>query len=180
MAARTLVVASLLLSIVAPARAEFCFLDSQRDGTPVIYELGGPVCGGGNRLVFTRRYGPDRVSEKFETFMTESWPGFMGADEKCKSAERGARYMVDCPGSIILGRTVLSGHQVWAFTASCSTFRSRFTAKRSELIAKDGKENTSSEKAMEAINAGESSMSELVGKLIELGQNPPKKACGEQ
>lgn len=176
MAARTLVVASLLLSVVAPARAEFCFLDSQRDGTPVIYELGGPVCGGGNRLVFTRRYGPDRVSEKFETFMTESWPGFMGADEKCKLAEKGARFIVDRPGSIILGKTIMSGHQVWAFKGSCSTFRYKYTAKRAELVAKDGKENTDPEKAMEAIDAGESSMKELVEKLIDIGQNPPKES----
>lgn len=174
MAARTLVAAILLLSAVLPARAEFCFLDSERDGTPVIWELGGPVCAGGNRLIFTRRYGSDRVSEKHETFMTESWPGFMGADEKCRLAEKGAKFIVDRPGSIILGKTILSGHQVWAFKGSCSTFRYKFTAKRADLVAQKGKENTSSEKALEAIDAGESSMKELVAKLIEIGQNPPK------
>jgi len=175
MAVRTLAVAGLLLAAAAPVRAEFCFLDAERDGTPIIYELGGPLCGGGNRLIFTRRYGPDRVSEKHETFLTESWPGFMGSDQKCQYAEKGARFIVDRPGSIIVGRTVLSAHQVWAFKGSCSTFRYKFAAKRSELVARNGKDATTSEKVLEAIEAGESSMSELVDKLIEIGQKPPPK-----
>lgn len=184
MAARTLAVSALTLALAAaalPARAEFCFLDSDRDGNPIVWELGGAQCSGGNRLVFTRRYGPDRTSEKYETYLTDSWPGFMGADEKCAAAEKGARWMTDCPGSIIVGKTVMSGHQIWAFPkGSCSTFRSRFASKKAELAAQNGKDGAASEKALEAVGAGESSMSELVDKLIDLGQKPPAKACYEK
>lgn len=181
MAARTLAVSALLLASALPARAEFCFLDSQRDGTPVVYELGGAQCGGGNRLVFSRRYGSDRYPENHETFLLDSWPMFQRSDVSCAAAERGTRWMTDCPSSVIVGKTVMSGPQFWVFLGGgCSTFRSRFTAKKSELVAQNGKENVTSEQVLKAIDAGESSARDLRDKVIELGQNLPKKRCGEK
>jgi hypothetical protein len=173
MALRYAVAAALVAASSLPASAEFCLLDSKmKSGEPVVVELGGPRCTGGNRLVFTRRYASGAPSEEIETFITDSWPGFMGADAKCRSAAAGAKIVVDRPGSIIIGVTLGSkikfgSHQVWAFKGSCSVFRSR-------LLSKTAEGKAEREDVLEAIGAGKSDMGELVDKLIELGEKPPK------
>jgi hypothetical protein len=171
-APRSLLAAALVVFSALPASAEFCLLESTRSGEPVVYELTAPRCGGGNRLVFTRRYASGGApSEEHETFITDSWPGFMGADEKCRKAAAGAKIVVDRPGSIVIGVTLGSkisfgSHQVWAFKKSCSVFRSRVA----EKVASDPKAER--EDVLKAIGAGESDMGELIDKLIELGEKP--------
>lgn len=180
MASRYAALAVLSLSLASPATAEFCLLEGKSRGEPQIQELRGPRCSGGNRLIFTRRVNSGGYSEEAETFVTDSWPGFMGADKKCKTAEAGAKVVVDRPGSIILGVTLGSkigfpgaGLKVYAFRGSCYSFRSKFAAKLRELKAADAKAEY--EDALEAINAGKSSLSELVDSLIEAGEKPRGK-----
>lgn len=169
MALRTLLVAALFALSALPASAEFCLLESKKSGEPVVYELSSPSCTGGNRLVFTRRQAAGGPSEPIETFITDSWPGFMGADQKCRDASVGARAVVDRPGSIIIGVTLGSkisfgSHQIWAYKKSCYSFRSKLADKTAESPKMER------EDALKAIGAGESDMGELVDKLIELGE----------
>lgn len=170
---RTPLILGLLAVVAAPVRAEFCLMThtSRQDNTPQVFELGGPYCAGGNILRFSRKYGPDRVSQNADQYVTDSWPGFMGADEKCQKAAKGAKAVVDKPGSIVLATTYASAPQVWAFKGSCYSFRSKLSAAWETLKAKEGKDATY-KKAMELAGAGEDSMGSLVDQLIALAEKP--------
>lgn len=160
---KTPLAALLLLAFAAPAAAEFCAFDGGRTEI-VVRRLKGPSCTMENALVFNsaaneNRYGAD---ENKRTFLTDDWPGWGGADQKCATARKSADKLVYSDETYILGKAVLLGPQVWKFNGSCDTFKSRFQSKKASLG-----EKPSHEDVFEAMGAERISMGDLAERLVE-------------
>jgi len=160
---------ALLLLPAVPAAAEFCTFDGSRNEI-VVRKLKDPSCNMENALVFNaaaneNRYGADEIKR---TFVTDSWPGWGGADKKCAAARKSADKLVYSDETYILGKAVLMGPQVWRWNGSCDQLKSRFESKKQSMGDKPSHEDV-----FEALKAERISMGDLAERLVE-GKKPKK------
>ena len=168
---RTPLVALLVLCAL-PASAEFCGFADRKDMAK-FRDLSGPSCRrNSNTLVFEDSSPPysRHLSKDGSTHVTDTWPGFMGDEQKCMFAEKGARILGDkSKESYLLGFAPL-GLQVYLFKGSCSSLKYKFMSKLDELNGSDPKNTDNIEKALEAVGAKYMSVRELASRLIEVGE----------
>lgn len=158
---KKLPLAALLLAFSVPAAAEFCAFDGSRTEI-VVRRLKSPSCTMDNELVFNavaneNRYGAD---ENKRTVLTNDWPDWGGADKQCAAALKSAGNVVYSDETYILGKAVLMGPQVWKFSGSCDTFKSRFQSKKKSMEGKPSHEDV-----FEALGAKRIDMDDLAERL---------------
>lgn len=163
----------LLSLLLAPASAEICYFDGGKGFDPQasFYELGGPACLSGPTLVFTRRYNASRYSENIETRLTDSFPGWGGAEEKCRQAVQGAKQLLDTSSvSYVIGKAVMLGPQVWKYKGGCASFRLKVSDLRREKGKDASYEDLFSAVGAERLGGAVSSdVGNFVDVLIERG-----------
>lgn len=175
---RTSLVALLVLCAL-PASAEFCGFADRKD-MALFRDLSGPSCRrNSNTLVFEDSSPPysRTLSKDGSTYVTDSWPGFMGDEQKCIFAEKGARIIGNkSKESYLLGFAPI-GLQVYRYKGSCSSLKYKFMAKLDQLNASDPKGTDNIENAFEAVGGVRMSVSALASRLIEVGEGgykPPE------
>ena len=164
---KKLPLALLLLACALPAAAEFCTLN-EHSGRINVMKLKKPRCSMDNDLRVTERandnrYGPDLPLENPIT-LTDSWPGFMDGDKKCRKALSTAESLVFSGETYIYGTTML-GWKIFAWRGECDSLTRQFQSKREALIAKGKK--PSYEDVLEAMGAFEVSKGDLGERLVE-------------
>ncbi len=164
--------AALLVLCALPASAEFCGY-ADRNDMAKFRDLSGPSCRrNSNALVFENSSPPysRHLSKDGSTFVTDSWPGFMGDEQKCMNAEKGARIIGDkTKESYLLGFAPI-GLQVYRYKGSCSSLKSRLMPKLDELNASNPKGAENIEEALKAVGAEYVSVRELASRLVEVGE----------
>lgn len=177
MTPRALVAASLIVLSALPASADFCHWKDGRSDDGVFRELDKPACKQDNTFQFLRASPPhpESWSRDGSTTVTDSMPGWMGADEKCAKAVAGAKLISYRTESYLVAVSIL-GPRIFKLKQQCSTVKYKFMAKYAELQRDNPKEAENAEKALTAAGGEEISKNELIERLIEVADKEAEKS----
>ena len=161
---------ALLLAAALPASADFCAYNSREESK--FRDLSGPECRReSNNFVFAYSSpGYSRhMSKDGSTYVTNSYPGMMGDEQKCIDSAKGARLLADTQETYLLAWAV-SGTRVFRFKGSCYALKDKFkdAIRKTSAGAEPGDDVV--EEALKAAGAEEIWMRTFVGRLIDVGQ----------
>jgi hypothetical protein len=172
MTPRTLVIAALLVFASLPASAEFCGYADRKD-MEKFRDLSGPECRRDSNTFVFRHSSPSysrTLSKDGSTYVTDSFPGFMGDEQKCMNSEKGARILGEKSKESYLLAFAPSGLRVFRWKGSCWSLKDKFLPALARFQSTDAKTQDSAENAFKAIGAKEISVRALTSRLIEVGE----------
>ncbi len=174
---KKLPLALLLLAAALPASADFCAYNSREESR--FRDLAGPECRReSNNLVFAVSYPAysKHMSKDGSTYVTNSYPGLMGDEQKCMDAAKGARIMADHDSNRATKESYLlawavSGTRVFRWKGSCSSLKDKFgpAVKEAAKGAEPGDDTVAD--ALKAIGAEEIWTRTFVERLIDVGRD---------
>lgn len=181
MTPRTGVAALLIAFAAVPASADFCYWKDGRSDDGTFRELDRPACTQDNTFKFLRASPPhpESWSRDGSTTVSDSMPGWMGADEKCRKAVAGAK-VISFRTETYLVAWALSGARIFKFKTQCSTVKYKFMAKYAELQRDNPKEAENPELALKAAGGEEISKNELIERLIEVADAEAAKEAAKR
>ncbi len=173
---RTPLVALFLLSAL-PAAADFCAYNSREESK--FRSLSDPSCRReSNNFVFDSSYPAysRKMSRDGSTYVTNSYPGMMGDEQKCIDSAKGAGILASkAKDETYLLAWAVSGTRVFRWKGRCSELQEKFGPALRQ--ASSGAEPTDDvvENALKSIGAEEIWMRTLIGRLLDVGQGGYKK-----
>jgi len=177
MTPRALVAASLLALFAVPASAEFCSYKSGTNSAAGFRELDKPFCKTQDNSF---RFGtaspsvPEYWSKDGSTYVSDSMPGWMGADQQCAKAVRGAKVVLYRTETYLIAYAV-SGPRVFKYKGTCSSLKYKFQSKLAEVGRGEPTEDTV-ETALLGVGAEEVGAKDMLSRLIEIAEEAEKKA----
>jgi len=167
--------AFILFAAASPAAAEFCSHKSGTNSAAGFRELDKPFCKQDNSFRFATASPsvPEYWSKDGSTYVTDSMPGWMGADQQCKKAVAGAKIVLYRTETYLVAYAV-SGPRVFKYKGTCSSLKYKFLAKLADIGKGDPTEDTV-ETALLAIGAEEVGAKDMLSRLIEVAEAAEKK-----
>lgn len=181
MTPRALVAASLIVFSAVPAFADFCHWKDGRNDDGTFRELDKPACKQDNTFQFLKASPAhdEKWSRDGSTTITDSMPGWMGADEKCRKAVAGAKVISYRTESYLVAVSML-GPRIFKFKVQCSTVKYKFMEKYAQFQRDNPKDAENAEKALNAAGGEEISKGDLIERLIEVADAEAAKEAAKR
>lgn len=180
MTPRALAAASLIVFCALPSAAEFCSYKSGTNSAAGFRELDKPFCKTqDNSFRFARASPsvPEYWSKDGSTYVSDSMPGWMGADQQCNKAVAGAKLVLYRTETYLVAYAV-SGPRVFKYKGTCSSLKYKFLDKLAAKSAEGGKgdpKDDTVEEALIAVGAEEVGPKGMLSRLIELAEKEAEK-----